>query len=142
MAGSDFNADFYLTTGAVIPVLWLTAGFATEAISRMMTRLERKVPGLIILVIAPFLGGFASLLSGAITGVLIGVLGNRLAALVFAALRRLFAVGYVLAGVVGETLSLLALFLRDSSFVLRTVTLISVLVLVAVGPSCCSSHSS
>jgi hypothetical protein len=140
-AAVDYHADFYIASATLIPVVWLTAGFASQATSGMMQLLAHVeslsdrwdivagVPGVVAERITTRRFKPVAAASGTVARQL-------LRAPVWVSLSRARLVGmavFVSAGLVGESASLLALALEDPSRTLRIVTLISVLVLVGMG---------
>ena len=110
-----FPKEFYLASAAAIPVLWLTAGFATSAITSVIqtlraadlsTHLNFPVPGLLGRALPTLTLGFG-----------IGRLRMRRQQLTLelgvhggnGTLATLFVFALVLAGIVGENTSLVAL---------------------------------
>ena len=108
-----FTTDYYVVTGSVIPVLWLTAGLATNAISGFLRPLTGQKNA--IKATAHLLpGGMRHLLSGWVWALDIAL--------------RCPAVALV-AGFLGEVLSLVALFQRADPGWLRAVVLSTVIML-------------
>ncbi len=112
---TPFPKEFYLASAGAVPVLWLTAGFATNAISTVIqtlraadvsTHLEFPVPGLLgrALPAVTLVFGVGRLRTRSKHVTLeLGVhAGNG-------ALATAFVFGLVLAGAVGEVASLQAL---------------------------------
>jgi hypothetical protein len=115
LLATSFPKEFYLASAAAIPVLWLTAGFATSAISTVIqtlraadvsTHLHFPVPGLLGRALPPltltFGVGRLRMRRTQVTLELGVHAGN-------AALAALFVFALVLAGLVGEITSLAAL---------------------------------
>jgi hypothetical protein len=112
---ASFPKEFYLASAGAIPVLWLTAGFATSAIStviqtlraaEMSTHLHFAVPGLLGRALPSmtltFGVGRLRVRRHEVTLELGVHAGNGL-------LAGLFVLGLVLTGIVGEIASLQAL---------------------------------
>lgn len=112
---TSFPKEFYLASAAAIPVLWLTAGFATSAITTVIqtlraadvsTHLHFPVPGVVGRALPTMTVAFG-----------IGRLRMRSSQLTLelgihsgnGALATVFVFGLVLAGIVGEIASLAAL---------------------------------
>jgi hypothetical protein len=136
-----FHPDFYVAVAAVIPVVWLTAGFASQSIIsslEFLRRVEDVIDRLAILVAVPFI--FLQVLivkflskqdraSSTLIVNYVGMLINQ------GALRlRIIATWiFVLAGLGGEVSSILALAWQDPSREIKNWTLAFVMVIIGFG---------
>jgi hypothetical protein len=132
---APFPKEFYLAAAGAIPVLWLTAGFATSAIATVIqtlraadvsTHLGFSAPGVVgralPTVTLAFGVGRLRVQRQQLTLELGVHSGN-------AALATLFVLGLVLAGIVGEIASLVALLRQQDDPVTVVLVLGSVSVL-------------
>jgi hypothetical protein len=135
----QFPKEFYLASAAAIPVLWLTVGFATSAITTLIhmlraadatTQLHVAVPRPVARVLPSRPVEFAGSRIRAEEERLVVDLGVRGASGV---LTACFILGLILAGIVGEVVSLIALFNQhDDAFMIGIVfTCLCVLVVLS-----------
>jgi hypothetical protein len=134
---TSFNGDFYLAAATAIPVLWLTAGFASSAIANILRWLRGMdltplldQPGMRSIVgtrrARPL--GDGSERPGAAAR-LVRVIDSRVTQ---PGLTLLFVLVLVGAGIVGELLSFVALYRRDVPSWVGLAVLVSICVLAGL----------
>ncbi len=134
---TSFNSDFYLAAATAIPVLWLTAGFASSAIANILRWLRGMdltalldQPAMRAIVrtrrAGPPSDGSAE--PGAVAR-LVRVIEARITQ---PGLTLLFVVVLVGAGIVGEILSFVALYRRDVPTWVGVAVLVSICVLAGL----------
>jgi hypothetical protein len=117
---TTFNSNFYLTTAAVIPVLYIALIVQANTMRDMLVRLNNAMHAKI-----------TSEPSGPIALVLI-ILGLTAAFAIW-----LTSVGIVIFGIVGEIASILSLYNQSDSGTIRLLVLVStilLLVITTIGP--------
>jgi hypothetical protein len=133
----DFHADFYVAAATVVPVVWLTAGLASQATSGVMSLLARveyssdRSRFLFPLIYQVF---SSDKKLGPLRHIPIFLVSRLVMMPAYMSSVRILAMGvFVVSGVTGESLSLFALALEDPSRNLRIATLIFTLAVVGLG---------